>query len=147
VQSFGSQLCIDIPGGDTSSGALLWTWDCTGSYNQLWSAMSYDNRWVSPLDSKKCMDLLGGDTTNGNLIGLWDCNGGASQKWVFDLGKSTIKFKGDGSNSKCVALGGWNRGDRLMIWDCITDESGKPIPSQWWHMNIYPSNVDNLTLV
>merc|ERR1712070_742046 len=76
IQSGVSSLCVDLPGGDTSNGALLWTWECYGGETQQWSFQ--DGQLVYLPDPSKCVDLLGGDSTNGNQLGLWDCYQGDS---------------------------------------------------------------------
>ena len=83
IQSASYQKCVDLPGGDTTNGALLQMWECIdGSDTQQWTFQN--NMLVYALDPTKCVDLLGGDATNGNLLGLWDCWNSESQQWGFD---------------------------------------------------------------
>jgi hypothetical protein len=126
IQSTVSSLCIDLPGGDTSNGALLWTWDCYGGDTQQWSFQ--DGQLVYLPDTSKCMDLLGGDTTNGNRLGLWDCYQGDSQLWGFDEQWGTIYLASSTASdaTKCAQIGGENKGDPLVIWDCTVE------PQQVW---------------
>lgn len=118
IQSTLSSLCVDLPGGDTSNGALLWTWDCYGGETQQWSFQ--DGQIVYLPDTSKCVDLLGGDTTNGNTLGLWDCYQGDSQLWGFDPDFGTIYLASSKATdaTKCAQIGGKNVGDPLVIWDC-----------------------------
>jgi hypothetical protein len=121
-----SLLCVDVPGGDTSNGALLWTWDCVGNDNQQW--IFQDGQLVLRSDASKCVDLLGGDTTNGNLLGIWDCLASDSQQWGFDPDMGTIYLASSAASdaSKCMQFGG-NPGDNLVIWDCGGDQFGKQV--------------------
>lgn len=126
IQSTVSSLCVDLPGGDASNGALLWTWDCYGGDTQQWAFQ--DGQLVYLPDPSKCVDLLGGDTTNGNRLGIWDCGQGDSQMWGFDSEWGTIYLASSvGSDAtKCAQIGGENKGDPLVIWDCTTE------PQQVW---------------
>lgn len=90
VSYSGGNVCLDLPGGDTTNGALLWLWECDDSTDLSWfgntQQWSFENgRLVYRGDTTKCVDLLGGDTTNGNRLGLWDCiDGQESQQWGWD---------------------------------------------------------------
>lgn len=125
IQSTVSGLCVDLPGGNASDGALLWTWDCYGGDSQQWAFQ--DGQLVYLPDPSKCVDLLGGNTTNGNRLGLWSCGGYDSQKWGFDSQWGTIYLASSASSdaTKCVQ-GGENKGDPLVIWDCTIE------PPQVW---------------
>lgn len=74
IQSTASGFCLDLPGGDTQNGNILWMWECYGGDTQQWSFQ--DNQLVYLPDTTKCLDLLGGDATNSNHLGIWDCYGG-----------------------------------------------------------------------
>jgi len=110
-------MCVDLPGGDTSNGALLWMWECYGGDAQKWSFV--DGQLVYLPEPDKCLDVLGGDTTDGNQLGLWDCYGGESQKWGFDddMGRFYLASSTNDA-TKCVQIGGENLGDALQIWEC-----------------------------
>merc|ERR1719321_28625 len=74
-----TSFCLDLPGGDTTNGNVLWLWDCYGGETQQWSFQ--DDQLVYTADPTKCVDLLGGDTNHpGTAFGIWDCNGGKSQQ-------------------------------------------------------------------
>merc|ERR1712185_500675 len=77
-----SSLCLDLPGGDTSNGAQLWLWDCSGLQNQGWNW--YDGAIHFGGDDSKCVDVPAGDFSNGNLLELWDCNGSPGQTFGWD---------------------------------------------------------------
>jgi len=109
-----SNKCVDLPGGDTTNGALLQMWECIGGDTQQWSFQN--NKLVYALDPTKCVDLLGGDTTNGNLLGLWDCWESESQQWGFDPEAGTIYLASSAHDaSKCVRDA---RDSGIEIWDC-----------------------------
>jgi len=122
IQSTVSSLCVDLPGGDTSNGALLWTWECSGGETQQWSFQ--DGQLVYLADPSKCVDLIGGDSTNGNMLGIWDCYQGDTQLWGFDEDMGTIYLASSKASdaTKCAQIGGENKADPLVIWDC-TGES------------------------
>jgi len=114
-------LCMDLPGGDTTNGALLWMWDCYGGESQQWSFLPTPQGYklVYEVDTTKCVDLLG-DWTNGNQLGLWDClDGQESQQWGFDQDAGTIYLaSSEHDASKCIRIAGENQGDAIEIWDC-----------------------------
>jgi hypothetical protein len=121
IQSRASELCIDLPGGNTSNGALLWTWECYGGETQKWAFQ--EGQLVYQPEPTKCVDLLGGDSTNGNRLGIWDCYKGDSQLWGFDPEYGTIYLASSAASdaTKCVQIGGGNQGDPLVIWDCTAE--------------------------
>jgi len=126
IRKFHTTLCVDLPGGDTSNGALLWMWECSGGATQQWSFQ--DNQLVYLPDTTKCIDLLGGDTTNGKQLGLWDCYGGDSQQWGFDGdgidGSGTIYLaSGARDATKCIQPHGELAAAPVEIWDCNGLES------------------------
>merc|ERR1719502_228524 len=128
IQSTVSSLCVDLPGGDTTNGALLWMWDCYGGANQQWTFQN--GQLVYLPEPSKCVDLLGGNSTNGNRLGLWDClDGQESQQWGWDSEWGTIYLSSSSTASdatKCAQIGGENQGDPVEIWDCTIE------PQQVW---------------
>jgi len=123
IQSTVSSLCVDLPGGDSSNGALLWMWECYGGATQQWSFQDGQLRYLP--DPSKCVDLLGGNATNGNRLGLWDClEGQESQKWGWDSEWGTIYLSSSNTATdatKCAQIGGENQGDPVEIWDCTAE--------------------------
>jgi len=113
-----ASLCVDLPGGDTSNGALLWTWDCSAGDTQQWAFQ--DGQWVYLPEPSKCVDMLGGDSTNGRQLGLWDCNQGSSQMWGVDEEAGTIYLASSTDATKCIRIGSpiKRNGDPLVIGDC-----------------------------
>lgn len=120
------QLCVDLPGGDTSNGAVLWVWAADpGGATQQWSFEDGQLKYAA--DTSKCVDMLGGDSSNGNLIGLWDCYDGDNQQWGYDPDMHTIYLASSTASdaTKCLQLGdpaevhsSWAPGTQLKIWDC-----------------------------
>lgn len=123
IQPFGTEqsLCLDLPGGDTTNGALLWLWDCYGGDTQKW--VLQNGQLVYAANASKCVDVIGGNSTNGNSLGLWDCNDGESQQWIYEVNNGN-RWKW-GSSSKCAQfpdVASTKAGDSVEIWDC--DYSG-----------------------
>jgi len=135
IQHKGTSLCVDLPGGDTSNGALLWTWDCYGGDTQQWAFQ--DGQWVYLPEPSKCVDMLGGDSTKGKQLGLWDCNQGSSQMWGVDEEAGTIYLASSTDATKCVAIGydGFitSNGDTVRISDCAWSDDLDSFPwRQLW---------------
>lgn len=134
-----TRVCLDLPGGDTTNGALLWLWDCYGGETQKWALQN--GQLVYAADTTKCVDLLGNDETNGNQLGLWDCNGGESQKWFverWDLNRLKLGTKATSSGpfstnpDRCAAFpypNSWKGGDPVVIWDC--GDPGLDVLQSW----------------
>jgi len=120
------QLCMDLPGGDTSNGAVLWVWAADpGGLTQHWSFEDGQLKYAA--DTSKCVDMVGGDSSNGNLLGLWDCYNGDNQQWGYDPDMHTIYLASSTASdaTKCLQLGdpaeihsSWAQGTQLKIWDC-----------------------------
>lgn len=103
-------LCMDLPGGDASDGAVLWMWDCYGGSTQQWYRRG--GNIVSTANGVlKCVDLLGG----GDMLGLWECNGSETQQWAFDMDQGQFSYGGD--PSKCVRSG-TAQGEQLSVVPC-----------------------------
>lgn len=128
ILSPASGKCLDLPGGDTTNGALLWMWDCYGGDTQKFSFRN--DRLVYSPDPGKCVDLIGGDTTNGTQLGLWDCDSSENpienQRWRFVGAIYPIRpgFIHSGVhefspvlNHKCMRAS-TDTGGPVHIWDC-----------------------------
>jgi len=110
--------CMDLAGGDTGNGNLVWIWDCDpSSASQQWTfdSGSYQIRYLP--DESKCLDIPGGDTTAGNQLLIWDCDS-ASTGWGYDWDTAAIFSTID--NSVCIDLKGGNNdgGNPVQIWGC-----------------------------
>lgn len=83
-------LCIDLPGGDTTNGNFLWLWECNGGGNQQWLVKDGAIRFASQPD--KCIDIPGGAEKgiDGNTfkptVWIWDCIGAANQHFEWEDG-------------------------------------------------------------
>jgi len=140
IQHNGTSLCVDLPGGDTSNGALLWTWDCYGGDTQQWAFQ--DGQWVYLPEPSKCVDMLGGDSTNGKRLGLWDCNRGSSQMWGVDEEAGTIYLASSADATKCVHSAEFKHKGPLVIWECVwSDGIHSFTRSQLWTVSSLGSTV------
>jgi len=122
-----SNLCVDLPGGNTENGQSLWLWECGGWESQRWR---FDNSQIryAP-DESKCIDA--GDMSDGSSMFVWDCNGSPQQAWDFDSDASTAFLQDAGI---CLDFyGDWDsNGQPLHVWSCSGDWN-----QQWsiWDQN------------
>lgn len=126
VVSAATEMCLDLPGGDTTKGIQLWS--CVapvqgvkwGHENQLWA---YD-----PVDDTirirgKCLEVPNDNINNGTQLRVNTCGGYARQKWYpynggFRSGLGSTPYK-------CIDVRGGvaANGTAIQIWDC---DSGHP---------------------
>ena len=112
LQSTFSGRCIDIPGGNPVSGALLQMWDCNSTDAQKWSFAS--DGTVRAMG--KCMDPAGGALANGTPVQLTDCNANPVQRFTLTSARTLVNV----SSGRCVDIKDWNgsNGAALQLWDC-----------------------------
>jgi len=121
VSEWAQNKCLDLPGGKTDNGALLWLWSCNGLTNQQWifAADTWKIQYAG--NPNKCIDALGwkGVKGAGTRLGLWDCNGLDSQKWGYDSSLKTIYLASSQSNANlCMDLPGEDDGAPIDVWTC-----------------------------
>lgn len=67
VRLNGTNLCVEIPGGNTALGTLPKLATCNSGANQTFTFSASDIRF-----SNRCFAVLGGVTTPGAGVALWD---------------------------------------------------------------------------
>merc|ERR1712159_744905 len=73
-------LCVDLPGGDTSNGALLELWECYGGDSQMWGYNSDAGTiYLASTTTPKC--VAKGGSNSGDPLMIWDCKPDTSQVW------------------------------------------------------------------
>ena len=119
IVSYASNRCIDVTGGQASSGAPLQIWSCTGASWQRWS---FQNGTIRSMGM--CMTMAGG-ASNGTPIQLATCNGGVAQRFKLN-GSQDIVHSG---TSECLDVKDQNTGNgtRLQLWKCSGTSNQK------WH--------------
>lgn len=130
IKDIKSELCFDLPGGNTNNGTQLQLWWCNGTDAQ---DFSYDNssKIIKHIPTGKCVDLSGNNRKDGTTIQLWDCNGSDAQKWDrhWTGGNPDNRIWGfqlANDTSKCIdAYGGRNSGSKLHIHTCATAVEGR----------------------
>lgn len=84
--------CLDVPGGDPTSGVQIQQWDCwaDGAAGQMqqWQSLPMDPQsshvMLRNRLTGKCIDIPGGDRNPGVIVQQWDCWGGNMQTWRVD---------------------------------------------------------------
>lgn len=111
--SYNTDLCLDLPGEDTTAGTPLWLWECNGMESQRWVMDNNQIRFGA--DESKCVDA--GDMSAGNQLTLWDCNGYDQQNWGYDIDVKRVYLLG---TSTCLDFYGDDQvnGQAFHIWDC-----------------------------
>jgi len=131
-----SGFCLDLVGGDTTNGNLIWLWECNGQENQAWAFPTDSWHIVYQSDQSKCIDAGGG---RGGQLQIWDCNGLPQQTWGYDGDMATV-YLGDGSqDASCMDLQGGDirNGSPIWLWECN---------GQWQQQWNVPSDAVNFVL-
>jgi hypothetical protein len=113
LRGVGSNRCLDVPGAATANGTLLAIWDCTGSANQNWTALSNGALQVY---GNKCLDVPNHSRATGTRVAIWDCNGGTNQQWTLNA-NGTVVGRESGLCLDVTAAGTAN-GTAVVLWTC-----------------------------
>lgn len=113
----GSNLCIDVQGGNIRPGTPVIISPCHGRANQQLSFTGNDELRVGDL----CLDIQGANRNDGAPVMVWSCTGGANQKW-----RGRNNEIQSGLNYKCLD-GSGRAGSQLTVQSCNGNNS-----QQWW---------------
>lgn len=72
-------LCLDVAGGNTRSGARVIAWECRNQPNQKWEWSRGQIR--SRFAGGQCLDIEGGNARPGQPVIMWPCAGTSNQRW------------------------------------------------------------------
>ncbi len=86
---FKHELCFDIAGASTKSGANVQLWDCNGTDAQKFRVIEHgeilsfsEAKQIISKNSFKAMDVTAASTEYGANIQQWEVNGTDAQKWL-----------------------------------------------------------------
>lgn len=123
-----TNLCLDLPGGDTTDGTAVWVWDCLGTDSQKWIFAGESWRIAYAADPSKCLDA--GSMDGSTQLQIWDCIDGAwNQQWGYDKDNGSVYLADSATDaSLCMDLGGDNEvaGAGVMAYWC------NEAPNQMW---------------
>ena len=104
--------CVDVAGGNSTSGTSVQLWDCNGTSAQSWTVAP--NGTLQALG--KCLDIIGNGTAPGTKIQLWDCDGVGGQQWVPQANGSLRNPQ----SGLCLddPSGNTANGTQLQVWTC-----------------------------
>jgi predicted alpha-1,2-mannosidase len=109
----GSHLCLDDPGGVTTTGTRLEVDTCGQAAGEDWmlppAPPSQVGAVVSGVSSSLCMDDQGGVTANGNPVEVASCDGAAAQRWTVEP-DGTLRVLG-----KCMDVAAGGSGTAAVI--------------------------------
>lgn len=79
LQTSGTYLCLDIPGGVLTSGQVADQWQCVGSNNQRWNVLpaSIGYSTFQSVNSNHCLSVLADRRDAGAPVGQATCVAGA----------------------------------------------------------------------
>jgi hypothetical protein len=80
ISAPGSNLCVDVYGGQSGNGTSVIQWQCHRGPNQKWN-YGVDKTLRPQHAPNKCLDVYGWNQANGAKLVIWDCHGGANQQW------------------------------------------------------------------
>jgi peptidoglycan hydrolase-like protein with peptidoglycan-binding domain len=82
ISQKGTEICLDLYGANTVSGANVCAHTANGSDAQLWSISSTDTGYkIQAKCSGYCLDVDGGKKDEGTNVQVWKSNNTASQRW------------------------------------------------------------------
>lgn len=79
VRLDGTDMCLDVRGGDTTSPAAAQIYRCHGGDNQKWT-ITQDGA-IAGVQSGLCLDVYRGRTAAGTKALMWTCKGSVNQRW------------------------------------------------------------------
>jgi len=125
--------CVDNYQFSQNDGNPIVSWECTGTDNQLWSAVPNTDNTLTLRVHSKCLDVTSSGTANGTLVQLWTCNNSAAQKWVVN-GAALV----NPNSGRCLDGGDLTDARRLQIADCSGSAAqqwhiGTPVSAGWIH--------------
>lgn len=105
--------CVDVPGGDQTSGTRPVLWDCNSGANQQWT---YTPSRRLTVFGTKCLDVIGAGTADGTPVDIWDCIGGGNQQWTLNPDGTIVGV----ASGKCLEAAdhGTANGAALAISTC-----------------------------
>ena len=112
IKGAQSSRCVDVPGGNHTSGVRPALWDCNGGANQRWTADGTQLKDSAGL----CLTVAGNGTADGAAVQISTCNGATGQQWTVNS-SGTIVNPPSGKCLDATAQGTVN-GTLLAIWTC-----------------------------
>jgi hypothetical protein len=119
-----SNKCLDVPGGQTTSGLQLQQLTCNGSKDQKFQFQPVsgtpDTYKIINFSSGQCLEVYGGYPSNGNRIVQSSCNTSSHQRFRLEAtGSGYYRLIAQHSN-KCVDVyGGYDYdGAKMIQWTC-----------------------------
>ena len=126
-----SNKCVDNYDFDTTPGALVRLWDCSGNTAQQFDLNYLGNNYYRVINKNTgtCLDNANGSTANNANVGLVPCNGTTAQQWgLIDRGNGWFSLRNVAGNM-CLDNYEWNtaNGARISLWPC------NGLAAQNWH--------------
>nr|WP_324608064.1 ricin-type beta-trefoil lectin domain protein [Streptomyces sp. NRRL S-474] len=110
--------CLDVQGGNTTSGTPVQIYTCHDSMAQQWRLISSsnDSHNLVNIKSQKCLDVQNSDPANGTKIQIWACNDSKAQEWKFDL--RAVSELRNVATDKCLDLNKFDNSHDAWLWGC-----------------------------
>nr|WP_324608018.1 RICIN domain-containing protein [Streptomyces sp. NRRL S-455] len=110
--------CLDVQGGNTTSGTPVQIYTCHDSMAQQWRLISSSNDSYNLVNikSQKCLDAQNSDPANGTKIQIWACNDSKAQEWKFDL--RAVSELRNVATDKCLDLNKFDNSHDAWLWGC-----------------------------
>merc|ERR1711967_222887 len=122
-----TNICLDLPGGDTTDGHEVWVWECNGMDSQKWifAADSWQIQYAD--DTSKCLDA--GAMDGNSALKIRDCNGQSQQRWGYDQDSGNVYLADSATDaSLCMDLGGDNEVNSAAVLAYFCNSE----PNQQW---------------
>ncbi|MEU7906460.1 family 43 glycosylhydrolase [Actinoplanes sp. NPDC049118] len=117
-----SNRCVDNYNLDTTPGALVRLWTCSGNAAQEWEFVYRGTSWyeIRNRNTGTCLDDLNFNTAANADVGLYPCNGSTAQQWTIqDRGSGWFSLRNVAGNM-CLDNYNWDtaNGARLSLYPC-----------------------------
>ena len=122
IRGMHSNRCVDNYNFDTTAGALVRLWDCSGNTAQQWefNYQGTSGYEIRNRNTGTCLDNLNFNTTANADVGLYPCNASTAQRWqIQDRGNGWFSLRNVAGN---MCLDNYNfdaaNGARLALYPC-----------------------------
>jgi Ricin-type beta-trefoil lectin domain/Glycosyl hydrolases family 43 len=108
--------CLDVQNPNTSDGARVGQYACSGQPWQSWDFRDAGGGFLNLVSrhSGKCLDVSGASTADGAQIIQWSCNGGTNQQWQWTPTGSYHQLRARHSG-KCADVVGASMADGALV--------------------------------
>ncbi|CAN5448870.1 hypothetical protein BH11PSE11_BH11PSE11_35440 [soil metagenome] len=126
IIGLGTNKCLDVPGGQTTSGISLVEWSCNGNAWQKFRFVPLAGGYYNIKPESNLTLCLDPNSTSGNDVDVKQltCNGSNAQRWTLTR-ESSGAYLIKTNDGRCMDIYGnsTNDGTRIETWACDASQS------------------------